>query len=145
MKTGTEYQAPAGEIEKTLAEVWQEVLGVERIGTNDNFFELGGHSLKATILAAKIHQACNVEVPLREIFQKPTIRELARYIAQAREDIYAAIEPARNGNTIRSPRPRNGCYYSANLKKAPPPTICRGYLWSKGNWISLPWKEHFKS
>ena len=93
MKTGTEYEAPADEIEARLAEVWREVLGIERIGVNNNFFELGGHSLKATILASKIHQTCNVEVPLREIFQKPTIRELARYIAQARQEIYTVIEP----------------------------------------------------
>ena len=95
IKTGTKYEVPVNEVEVKLAEVWREVLGIERIGVNNNFFELGGHSLKATILASKIHQACNVEVPLQEIFQKPTISELAKYITQARQKIYSAIEPAQ--------------------------------------------------
>ena len=53
----------------------KDLLGIERIGINDNFFELGGHSLKATSLASRIHKEFNVEVPLKEIFNKQRVRE----------------------------------------------------------------------
>jgi len=91
--TGTEYAAPRNEIEEKLVKIWQEVLGVDRIGINDNFFELGGHSLKATSMVAKIHKELNVEVPLREVFKTPAIKGLSEYMKVHEENIYAAIEP----------------------------------------------------
>ena len=87
------YEAPGSHTEEILAGIWQEVLGVEKIGVHDNFFNLGGHSLKATVLASRIHKEMNVEIPLREIFQRATIRELAEYMDGAAENIYAAIQP----------------------------------------------------
>jgi amino acid adenylation domain-containing protein len=71
-----EYVAPTNEIEEKLAEIWAEVLKLEKgmIGTNRNFFELGGHSLRAMVLANKIFKELNVSIPLKEIFEKPTIK-----------------------------------------------------------------------
>ncbi|MCK4258962.1 MAG: amino acid adenylation domain-containing protein [Halanaerobiales bacterium] len=91
--TGVEYEAPGNEIEEKLASIWVEVLGVEKIGIHDNFFELGGHSLKAIILASKIHKELNVELPLREVFQRPTIKNLAEFIAGAEENLFLSIQP----------------------------------------------------
>ena len=88
----TEYEAPRNEVEETLAKIWSEVLGVEKIGINDNFFELGGHSLKATILMSRMHKELNKEVPLKEIFKTPTIKELSKFIEIAEENIYSNIE-----------------------------------------------------
>ncbi len=93
INTGVEYVAPTNETEEILAAIWREVLGIEEIGINDNFFELGGHSLKATSVAAKIHKQLNVEIPLKEIFNIPTIRGLYEYIQGLEENIYSAIEP----------------------------------------------------
>ncbi|QUI24145.1 non-ribosomal peptide synthase/polyketide synthase [Vallitalea pronyensis] len=93
MNTGVAYVAPRNKTEVRLAEIWQEELGLEKIGIKDNFFERGGHSLKATSLVLKIHKAFNVEVPLREVFKKPTIKELAICIKNREESIYASIEP----------------------------------------------------
>jgi len=93
--TGAEYEAPGNETEEKLVEIWQKVLGADRIGINDNFFDLGGHSLKATSMAAKIHKELNVEVPLREVFKKPTIKGLAEYINGQEENIYSSIEPVK--------------------------------------------------
>jgi len=93
MPIGVKYEAPRNETEAILVETWKEVLKVDRIGINDNFFELGGHSLKATSLIAKIHKKINVEVPLREIFTKATIKELAEYINSLEENIYSSIQP----------------------------------------------------
>ncbi|KAF6577582.1 condensation domain-containing protein, partial [Paenibacillus sp. EKM211P] len=62
--------------EMKLAQIWEDVLGIERVGVQDNFFELGGHSLKAVSLVSKMHQALEVDIRVRDIFEGPTIREL---------------------------------------------------------------------
>jgi amino acid adenylation domain-containing protein len=69
--------APRTETEKRLAELWSEVLGIERLGIDENFFTLGGHSLLATRLIGQIREAFAVDVPLRRLFETPTIEGLA--------------------------------------------------------------------
>jgi tyrocidine synthetase-3 len=90
---GTEYEAPQTETELELVRFWQDLLEVEQIGINNHFFTIGGHSLKAMVLVSRIHKELNVEIPLAEIFKKPTIKELAQYIEQAEKNIYRAIKP----------------------------------------------------
>ena len=75
-----DYQAPASELEQTLAGIWAEVLNVERVGVRDNFFELGGHSLLATQIASRVQKALQRNVPLRAMFECSTVHELAAYI-----------------------------------------------------------------
>ncbi|MBP2239442.1 acyl carrier protein, partial [Sinorhizobium kostiense] len=72
------YEAPQGEIETLLAGIWEELLGIERVGRHDNFFELGGHSLLAVRLLARLTEALAVELPLATLFATPTLAELAR-------------------------------------------------------------------
>ncbi|WP_432401626.1 amino acid adenylation domain-containing protein [Wukongibacter sp. M2B1] len=91
--TGVEYVAPVDEVEEKLVLLWQEILGIEKVGTKDNFFKLGGHSLKVTKLVSEIHKEFNAEVPLKEVFKSPTISQIAQYIKGAEENIYASIEP----------------------------------------------------
>ncbi|PRD26217.1 UNVERIFIED_CONTAM: lgrB [Trichonephila clavipes] len=74
------YQAPRNELEQTLAQIWAEVLKVERVGVFDNFFELGGHSLLATQIASRVQKALQRNVPLRAMFECSTVEELASYI-----------------------------------------------------------------
>jgi amino acid adenylation domain-containing protein/non-ribosomal peptide synthase protein (TIGR01720 family) len=81
-----EYAAPESQIEEILGGIWEEVLGVERVGINDNFFELGGHSLLATQLISRVRQAFKVEVPLRRLFEQPTMRALAKVIEAERQE-----------------------------------------------------------
>jgi amino acid adenylation domain-containing protein len=83
--------APRTPEEQLLAEIWSQVLGVKQIGIGDNFFELGGHSLLATQLIAKVREAFQVELPLRSLFQSPTVKSLALAIAIAKAQ--QAIEP----------------------------------------------------
>ncbi|KVN54720.1 hypothetical protein WT14_29940 [Burkholderia stagnalis] len=73
----TQYEAPQGEIELTLAALWTDLLGVERIGRHDNFFALGGHSLIAARLLARIRETFGREVSIRALFEAPTVAQLA--------------------------------------------------------------------
>jgi len=75
--TGEDYEAPQTSMEKQLARLWERLLRVERVGRRDNFFELGGHSLLATQTIISAREAFNVELPLRSIFETPTVAELA--------------------------------------------------------------------
>ncbi|MFJ8520734.1 condensation domain-containing protein, partial [Lysinibacillus xylanilyticus] len=86
-----EYEAPRNETEKVLAEIWSEVLGIEKVGINDNFFELGGHSLKATLLAGRIRKGLNIEVPLKEIFTLGNIKKLSEFIISSNKKQYEEI------------------------------------------------------
>jgi amino acid adenylation domain-containing protein/non-ribosomal peptide synthase protein (TIGR01720 family) len=71
---------PRTATQTALAVIWRQVLQLDRIGVLDDFFELGGHSLKAMQITAQIHKAFNVQVPLRDFFDRPTISELADII-----------------------------------------------------------------
>jgi acyl carrier protein len=90
------HTAPRNDIEKEMAGIWSEVLGVEKdtIGIDTNFFQLGGHSLKATVMIAKLQGKFNVKVPLAAVFKTPNIRGLAEFITGLAEHKYASIEPA---------------------------------------------------
>ncbi|MEE1890589.1 non-ribosomal peptide synthetase, partial [Pseudomonas carassii] len=71
-----QYEAPEGETETLLAEIWSQLLGVERVGRHDNFFELGGHSLLAVTLTARLRQA-GLQVDVRTLFGQPSVAALA--------------------------------------------------------------------
>ncbi|PCH93847.1 MAG: hypothetical protein COB85_06335 [Bacteroidetes bacterium] len=91
-----QYTAPRTVMEKKLAAIWQEVLGRKKIGVYENFFELGGHSLKAIQVTFKLHKSLKVKLPLRTIFDFPTIEGLAKIIAQESEKIYKPIEKVKS-------------------------------------------------
>ena len=75
-----DYLAPRNELEQTLADIWAEVLKVDKVGVRDNFFELGGHSLLATQIASRVQKTLQRDVPLRAMFECSTVQELAEYI-----------------------------------------------------------------
>ena len=76
------FLAPRTSIEQVLASIWAEVLGLERVGVHDDFFELGGHSLLATQAISRIREAFQIELPLRSLFEAPTIANLAIRVVQ---------------------------------------------------------------
>ncbi len=92
VNTEIKYEAPRNGTEKKLITIFEEILGVDNIGINDNFFEMGGHSLKATILMSKIHKELNKEIPLKELFRFPTIKDLSKLIEPMEENLYLEIE-----------------------------------------------------
>jgi amino acid adenylation domain-containing protein len=73
--------APRNQVEQGLTDIWRQVLGVEQVGVEDNFFDLGGHSLLATQVIARIRSTFHVQLPLRTLFDTPTVAGLAQQIA----------------------------------------------------------------
>jgi acyl-coenzyme A synthetase/AMP-(fatty) acid ligase/acyl carrier protein len=82
------FVAPRTRTEARLAEVWAQLLGLPRVGVFDNFFELGGHSLLATRMVSRLRQAFEIELPLRVVFEAPTIAGLSEAIDQMAENGY---------------------------------------------------------
>ena len=78
-----EYVAPRTPIEEVLVSVWAEVLKLDRVGVHDNFFDLGGHSLMATRVIARLRETLQVELPLRALFEAPSVYELVGRIEMA--------------------------------------------------------------
>ncbi|WP_155742256.1 non-ribosomal peptide synthetase, partial [Paenibacillus polymyxa] len=91
LQSGADYVAPRTWVEVKLAQIWQDVLGLTQVGVKENFFEIGGHSLRATTLASKIHKELNKPLPLRSIFEAPTIEQQAVVLEQLDQVTYASI------------------------------------------------------
>jgi acyl carrier protein len=81
LEPATVYAAPQTESQRTIVEVWREVLQVEKIGIHDNFFDLGGQSLLMVRVNSKLRIAFNCEIPLLEMFKYPTIGSLAEFLS----------------------------------------------------------------
>ncbi|SON59511.1 Tyrocidine synthase 3 [Mycobacterium simulans] len=98
--SGVAYRAPRDQREGALAALFAEVLGLERVGIDDGFFQLGGHSLSATRLVTRVRAELGVEVPIRAVFDTPTVAGLAEWInAHGRQRVRAVLatrpRPAR--------------------------------------------------
>ena len=89
-------EAPVTSGEEQVAAIWRELLGLERVGRHENFFELGGHSLLAARMVAALREAFDVEVPLRSLFERPTVAGVAGALAELRAE--------RSGAADRIPR-----------------------------------------
>ena len=75
-----DYAAPRSQLEELLGVIWAKVLGKEQISVHDNFFELGGHSLLATQLISRIRDTFQIDVTVRNLFEAPTIEQLAKCV-----------------------------------------------------------------
>jgi hypothetical protein len=87
------YESPRSDAERALAELWQKLLRIARVGRTDSFFELGGHSLLAMQLTAHLQAALSVEIPVRLIFESPVLKDLAAIVDERRRaDLMGRIE-----------------------------------------------------
>jgi acyl carrier protein len=75
------YVAPGNALERSIANIWQNVLGIEKVGIHDNFFEIGGTSLKGIQLIAQLRREFNVNIPVVNLFERPTISSMAKPVA----------------------------------------------------------------
>ena len=111
------YVAPKSEIEQRIATVWQEVLGIEKVGVHDNFFDLGGHSLLLAQVHGILQNILQQEIPIVDLFEHPTINALVEYVCpteRAQASVQASeelVEHLRVGKTrlqqLSQRRPRN--------------------------------------
>ena len=93
---GDEYVAPGTPVERTVAAIWGEVLGVERVGVHDDFFALGGNSLVALRLLARVRERTGETVPVASLLQGPTVEQMARAVADRRPAVrlpVVALQP----------------------------------------------------
>src|SRR5206468_1009912 len=87
------WTPPRTGLERELCAVWAEVLGVERVGIDDNFFALGGHSLVALRTVSRIRDVFQVELPLRALFEAPSVAELAGRVEEMRRAGLPVLPP----------------------------------------------------
>ncbi|HZG41362.1 MAG TPA: amino acid adenylation domain-containing protein, partial [Longimicrobium sp.] len=87
------HVAPRTPVEEVLAGIWAEVLRLERVGVEESFFDLGGHSLLATGVVSRVRQVLAVELPLRALFEGPTVAELARRVEELRRAGLPVLPP----------------------------------------------------
>jgi acyl carrier protein len=83
-------------VEELVAKIWAEVLKLDECGIHDNFFDLGGHSLNATQVMSRLREAVQADLPLRVLFEAPTVAELASKIEQSISDDAELAEFARS-------------------------------------------------
>ncbi|MFB2976514.1 amino acid adenylation domain-containing protein [Microseira sp. BLCC-F43] len=95
------FVAPRTPVEEILAGIWAKILGLEQVSIHDNFFDLGGHSLLATQVISRMRETFKVELPLRCLFESPTVAELAQQIVSSNQ-----IEQALSSQIQRSSRDR---------------------------------------
>ncbi len=98
------YVAPRNELEQEIVALWQELLGVEPVGIHDGFFELGGHSLLGTQLLSRVRETYRVDLPIRALFETPTVAGLAEAITRSRGGPEARQESALTSASARPSR-----------------------------------------
>jgi hypothetical protein len=99
-RTTTAYVAPATELERTIASVWQELLHLERVGTRDNFFDLGANSLLMVQANSRLRTALRRDLSLVDLFRYPTVNALAAHLSQAGDD-QSALQQSRERGRAR--------------------------------------------
>ncbi|MGZ4164375.1 MAG: phosphopantetheine-binding protein, partial [Tumebacillaceae bacterium] len=95
-----EFVAPRNELEEIVADVWKQVLGIDKISVYDNFFELGGHSLLATQVVSRLRDALDVELSLQRVFEALTIARIAEVIEEIFMSEYESLSEEEVANYL---------------------------------------------
>jgi len=98
------YEAPTGDVEQAISDVWRSVLSMDQIGVSDNFFDLGGHSLLAAQVVRRLSERLNQDVPVISLFQYPTIRALAEHLGGVVEEADSGASRGQSRAEMRRQR-----------------------------------------
>jgi amino acid adenylation domain-containing protein len=124
------FAAPRTLVEEMLAGIWMEVLKIERVGVHDNFFDLGGHSLLATQVISRIRGAFQLDIPLRALFEDPTVEALAQVVEQQRLDSqhlqWRAITPVSRDGQLPLSFAQQRLWFLEQLEPGSPLYNCPG-------------------
>uniref|UniRef100_UPI0013592D49 condensation domain-containing protein n=1 Tax=Paenibacillus puerhi TaxID=2692622 RepID=UPI0013592D49 len=118
LQLSSSYQSPRTVLEKKLALMWQDVLKLERVGVKDHFFEIGGHSLRATALVARIHKELQVKMPLRIVFEQPTVEQMAAWIGGEEQADYTIIPAVEEREVYPASSSQKRLYIMSQLNGA---------------------------
>jgi FkbH-like protein len=98
------YVAPGNALERSIAKIWQNVLGIEKVGIHDNFFEIGGTSLKGIQLIAQLQREFNVNIPVVNLFERPTISSMAKMFQTNKGEEAVTLVSRKRGEMRRTIR-----------------------------------------
>ncbi|GAA2675585.1 non-ribosomal peptide synthetase [Actinoplanes palleronii] len=111
-----DYVAPVGAVEQSLARLWEEILGVTRVGRTDEFYRLGGHSLLATQLVNRVRSVMNVELPVRDLFETSTLADLARRVSVLKTGVRPVLRRQVRSERVPLSYPQQRMWLTAQLR-----------------------------
>jgi hypothetical protein len=111
------FEAPIGDIEETIARIWQELLGIERVGRNDRFFEIGGHSLLAVRMQERLAATFDRPIPVIKLFIYTTIAQQSAWIADPDRDWVSGTDSAQRRGQARRVAMRERSRGQRNIEK----------------------------
>ncbi|WP_420630847.1 amino acid adenylation domain-containing protein [Candidatus Leptofilum sp.] len=128
------YLAPRNKLEETITDIWQDVLGIDRVGVDDGFFELGGDSLLAMQVLNRTREATQAKLSFRHLFEKQTVAKLAELVGEAREE--TAVPPSITPQEIRDHYPlsvaQQGIWFLWKLEPDSPYYTAQGVIHLRG-------------
>jgi amino acid adenylation domain-containing protein len=133
---GEKYTAPRTPMEELLVGIWRDILKIERVGVDDNFFELGGHSLLATRLASRVREVFNVDLPLRNLFEAPTVAGISERIEKLQSDgatlALPAIYPTSHDQPLPLSYAQERLWFLNQMEPQNPTYNMAGKVWVRG-------------
>ena len=113
----TAFVPPRNALEQQVADIWADVLGLDKVGIHDNFFDLGGHSLLATQVISRVRAQLNLEVPLKTLFSSSQLAPFARHISQTQESTSAVIQKVKRDGQLPLSFAQQRLWFLDQLKK----------------------------
>ncbi|TFI50727.1 non-ribosomal peptide synthetase, partial [Mastigocladus laminosus UU774] len=102
----TNYVKPRNEVERSIADIWQKILKIDKVGIQDNFFDLGGHSLNVLQVYSKLRELFKAELAITDLFKYPTINSLSQYLSRVEDDEEFVYERNQRNQNIEAGKTR---------------------------------------
>jgi len=102
----TNYVKPRNEVERSIADIWQKILKIDKVGIQDNFFDLGGHSLNVLQVYSKLREIFRAKLSITDLFKYPTINSLSQYLSQVEDEYEFAYERNQRNQNMEAGKTR---------------------------------------